>query len=87
MVFRWNQWNIEHIAEHGVTPSEAEWLVNHARRPYPQARPDDKWLVKGQGPSGRWLQVIFIFSPNDTVFVIHARPLTENEKRRERRRG
>ncbi len=87
MLFRWNAWNTEHIAEHGVSPEEAEWVVEHARRPYPQARADDKWIAKGRGYGGRWLQVVFIFSPDDTVFVIHARPLTENEKRQERRKG
>jgi hypothetical protein len=24
MEFRWNDWNIEHIAGHGVSPDEAE---------------------------------------------------------------
>ena len=87
MIFRWNEWNIEHIARHGVSPQEAELVVERARWPDPQARADDKWVVKGRGRGGRWLQVIYIFSPDDTVFVIHARPLTENEKRQERRKG
>ena len=86
MEFRWNEWNVDHIAEHGVDPEEAEYVVNHARRPYPQARADDKWRVVGRGRGGRWVQVIFIFDPEDAVFVIHARPLTDREKRRERRR-
>jgi len=81
--FRWNEWNIEHIGKHGVSPEEAEFVVSKARRPYPKAREDDKWLVVGRG--GRWLQVVFIFDPDDVVFVIHARPLTDREKRRERR--
>jgi uncharacterized DUF497 family protein len=83
--FRWNAWNIEHIAEHGVSLKEAEHVVESARRPYPLARLDDKWLVVGRGHGGRWLQVICIFSPDDTVFVIHARPLTDREKRRKRK--
>lgn len=86
MLFRWNEWNTEHIAEHGISPQEAEGVVERARRPYPQARADDKWIVKGQGHGGRWVQVVYVFSPDDTVFVIHARPLTENEKRQERRK-
>jgi uncharacterized DUF497 family protein len=85
--FRWNEWNLEHIAEHGVSPEEAKWVVETARRPYPMARPDDKWLAVGRGRSGRWLQVIYILDSEDVVFVIHARPLTENEKRRVRRRA
>jgi len=83
--FRWNNWNSDHVGRHGVLPEEAEAVVRHARRPYPQARADEKWLVRGQNSAGRWLQVVFVFSPDDTVFVIHARPLTESEKRRERR--
>jgi len=27
MEFRWNEWNVEHIAEHGVTPDEAELVL------------------------------------------------------------
>ena len=86
MEFRWNSWNIEHIAEHGVSPEEAEAVIRGARTPYPQAREDDKWRVAGRGRGGRWLQVIFIFDPEDTVFVIHARPLTDREKKRVRKK-
>ncbi len=32
------------------------------------------------------LQVVFVIDPDDTVFVIHARPLTERERKRYRRR-
>jgi uncharacterized DUF497 family protein len=84
VLFRWNDWNIEHIAEHGVAPEEAEAVIENARPPYPQAREDDKWRVAGRGHGGRWLQVIFIFDPDDTAYVIHARPLTDREKKRER---
>ena len=86
MLFRWNRWNIEHIAEHGVPPEEAELVVEQARRPYPEARPDGKRLVIGRGRGDRWLQVIYIYDPEDVVYVIHARPLRDNEKRRARRR-
>ena len=41
----------------------------------------------GQTAAGRYLQVIYIFSPPGVVYVIHARNLTEPEKRRLRRRG
>jgi uncharacterized protein len=86
MEFRWNEWNIDHIAEHGVAPEEAEHVILCARRPYPQSREDDKWRVVGRGRGGRWLQVIYILDPKDSVFVIHARPLTEREKQRERKK-
>jgi hypothetical protein len=53
--FRWNDWNLEHVAEHGVDPDEAEG------------------------------QVVFVIDEDDLVYVIHARPLTEKERRRHRR--
>jgi len=83
--FRWNDWNVDHIAEHGVTPEEAEALVRGAIPPYPRQVGDDKATVRGQLPSGEYLQVAFILDPDDTLYVIHARPLTESEKRQFRR--
>jgi hypothetical protein len=43
-------------------------------------------LVMGPGDGGRFLQVIYLLDADDTVFVIHARCLTDHEKRRYRRR-
>jgi len=86
VLFRWNEWNLEHVAEHGVSPEEAEWVVEHARPPYPERREEDKWRVAGRGRGRRWLQVVFIFDPEDTVYVVHARPLADREKQRERRK-
>jgi len=86
MEFRWHEWNIEHIGTHGVSPDEAEAVVRRAVRPYPRKLDDDKWLVWGQGRGGRFLQVIFVLDEDESVFVIHARLLTDREKRRYRRR-
>ena len=85
MVFRWNRWNREHIARHGVSPPEACEVLADARRSYPMRRADDKWLVWGRTLGGRLLQIVFVLGDDDTVFVIHARPLTPNEKRLFRR--
>lgn len=86
MQFRWNDWNRDHIAEHGVDPDEAELVVRRTRKPYPLHVGDDKLLVIGRGSGGRLLQVIFVLDKDETIFVIHARPLTDAEKRRHRRR-
>ena len=83
--FRWNRWNVEHIAEHGVSPDQAEEVVRGAARPYPLHREDDKWLVWSRTSGGDVLQVVFIIDEDGSVFVIHARPLTKNEKNRYRR--
>ncbi|HEX4795412.1 MAG TPA: hypothetical protein VH370_16570 [Humisphaera sp.] len=83
--FRWNNWNEEHIAEHGIDPRSAEWVVNHPFRGFPREHGDDKFIAWGQIESGHYLQVIYTFDPPGVVYVIHARPLTDKENRRVRR--
>ncbi len=84
--FRWNAWNLDHVAKHGLTPDDAEFVVNRARPPYPESIEDEKWRVRGQTEDGTYVQVVYIFSPERVIYVIHARPLTESEKRALRRR-
>ena len=76
MEFRWIEWNVDHIAKHGVSPDEAERVVESARSPFPERLENEKWLVMGRGGGGRMLQVVFVLDEDGTVFVIHARPLT-----------
>ena len=83
--FRWNEDNCWHIDRHGITPKEAEQVVNRARKPFPRSIGDDKWLVWGQTLVGSYLQVIYLEDPDLTVYVIHARPLEEREKHAFRR--
>jgi uncharacterized protein len=86
VLFRWNAWNEEHIGSHNVQPDEAEEVVRGARSPFPLFKDDEKFLIWGATNAGRLLQVVFVIDPNDSIFVIHARPLTEREKKRYRRR-
>ena len=83
--FRWNEWNLDHIAAHGIFPEQAEYIVRNAQPPYPENRGLSKWLVRGQDQSGQFLQVVFVIE-DDCYYVIHARRLTEHEKRQLRRR-
>jgi len=85
--FRWNDWNQDHIAQHGVTPEEAAYVVEHAARGFPRYDGDGKYRAWGQTVAGRYLQVIYIFSPPGVVYVIHSRDLTDVDKRRLRRQG
>ena len=85
MEFRWIDWNTDKVVDHGVTPEEAQGVVDGAVDPYPQHREDGKFLVWGATTAGRLLQVVFLLDEEDRVFIIHARPLTEREKRRRRR--
>jgi len=84
--FRWNRWNEEHIRRHGVEPEEAEEVVFGARSPYPLVQSEERYLVWGSTDDGRLLQVVFVIDEDGTVFVIHARLLTDKEKRRYHRR-
>ena len=84
--FRWIKWNRDKIAQHNVDPEEAEYVVDNARQPYPTKVDDEKRLVWGQTHSGRYLQVVYLIDIEESIFVIHARPLTDREKRRLRRR-
>ena len=85
MEFRWNEWNVTHLWEHGVYPAEAEAVVRSALSPFPRAVEDGKFMVWGQGQGGRLLQVVFVIDDDDQIFVIHARPLSPAEKRRRNR--
>jgi uncharacterized DUF497 family protein len=82
MIFRWHDWNIDHIAQHAVEPEEAEYVVERARPPFPRRIEDDKFLVWGRTSGGRLLQVIFVRDIDQSIFVLHARPLENHEKRR-----
>ena len=48
MLFRWNEWNRDHIAKHGVEPDEAEYVVEHAGNPYPRREADNKYRYAGR---------------------------------------
>ena len=83
--FRWNEWNLEHIGIHGTRPAEAEYVVNRPARGYPRELERGKYLARGQTIDGRYLQAIYVIDPDGTIYVIHARPLSEREKRALRR--
>jgi len=81
--FRWNEWNLDHATRHGVSPAEAESLV---RRGNSRNIGDNKYRVRGRGAGGRFIQVVYVVDPEATIYIIHARPMTEPEKRQFRRR-
>jgi hypothetical protein len=81
-VYRWMDWNRDHATRHGVSVNECERLVNRGRA---RRIGDNKYRVTGKESGGRWIQVIYAFDEESgDVFVIHARPLTEQEKKRAR---
>jgi hypothetical protein len=65
----WIDWNIEHIGRHGVLPEEAQYIVDHPAKGYPQQIGDGKILVRGRTLVGRYLQVIFIELEDEAIGV------------------
>jgi hypothetical protein len=58
--FHWTDKNVDHIAEHGVVPAEAEHVVAHPAAGYPIPHAGDKILARGQTAAGRYIQVIYV---------------------------
>ena len=81
--FRWNRWNIEHATKHGCDIREIELVVNAGGRGFPRKQGDGKWLVQGRGNGGRIVEVVFVKDdpPANTIYVIHAMPLTTRRRR------
>lgn len=67
MIFAWDEWNIDHIGRHQVTPLEAEFVIDGAAAPWPEQKGDDKLLVWGPTRMGRLLQVIFVLKGPDEI--------------------
>ncbi|MGH7213956.1 MAG: hypothetical protein ACREIT_04255 [Tepidisphaeraceae bacterium] len=65
MFVHWDPGSAEHIAKHGVTMEEAEYVVSPARVPFPERVGGDKFAVWGATERGRFLQVIFAYTCRD----------------------
>ena len=78
--FWWDEVNIEHIADHGVEPFEAEEVVDN--RPRVLRAGSDKYLAYGQTDAGRYLIVVFALKSEQRLRVITARDMTQAEKNR-----
>lgn len=80
--FWWDEENIEHIADHGVEPSEAEAVVESATLLRKAGR--GKYIAYGKTDSGRMLIVIYAPKANHRIRVVTARDMTPSEKRSSR---
>lgn len=85
--FRWNEFNIEHATKHGCTIAEIEMVVRReVRDRRDQKIGNGKLCVEGRGIGDRMIRIIFIYDDDDeTIFVIHAMPLTTRRTRGGRR--
>ncbi len=76
----WNDWNIEHIARHNVSPPEVEEVCYS--NPSVSRTRDKTLRVIGQTYSGRVLTIFLAPRGEGSYFVITAREATEAERRR-----
>jgi uncharacterized DUF497 family protein len=82
--FWWDDNNIEHIANYGVEPYEAEEVIDDD--PYIVKAGSGKYVAYGQTDAGRYLLVVFAPKPERRLRVITARDMTAAEKGRFKRR-
>ena len=82
--FWWDEENIDHIADHGVEPYEAEYVTRYTKSR--RRGPDGKYVVLGQTASGRYLMVVFAPKTDNWVRVVTARDQTSKEKGSARKR-
>jgi len=67
VLFAWDETNRGHVNKHGVTPVEAEFVVERAKPPFPQGLGDGKRRVWGATAQGRLLQVIYVLKKQSEV--------------------
>ncbi len=81
MDFDWDSANVEHIARHGVTPEEAEQVVqnNPLDAPAVLRNGETRTVHLGQTDAGRVLVVVFT-ERNSLYRVVTARPAKRKER-------
>jgi uncharacterized DUF497 family protein len=80
--FWWDEENIEHIANHGVEPGEAEAAIENASLLRKTGR--GKYIAYGKTDSDRLLIVIYAPKDKGRIRVVTARDMTPTEKRQYR---
>jgi uncharacterized DUF497 family protein len=88
VAFEWDDDNVGHIAEHGVTPDEAEEVFADPRRrglPAYDTLPERRLGVIGETYDGRLLVVIYTHR-NRLIRVITVRRPDPTERRKYRRK-
>ncbi len=82
--FIWDEENMEHVAQHQVSPEEVEEALTGD--PLVLRGPDGRYLAYGKTSSGRHLFAVYVSQARGRVRVLTAREMTEKETRLYRRR-
>ena len=73
------QGNIQHIAEHDVTPEEVEEVLNDRHSQTVQSVSSSRWITFGWTLAGRYLAVVWELADEEllTVYPVTAYPVPE----------
>jgi uncharacterized DUF497 family protein len=63
----WDEPSRLHIAKHGVKPWEVDYVLAHVQSPFPEDAGERKHRVHGQTEEGRFLQVVFVYRPIESL--------------------
>jgi len=68
--------NVQHIAEHGLTPIDVEYVLNHPKRRQ-TSRSSGRPIVFGFTPSGETIAVVVEEIDEGTVYPVTAYPVED----------
>jgi hypothetical protein len=68
--------NIQHIAEHGLVPSDIEHVLNHPKR-RSKSRSSGRPMAFGRTPSGEYIAVVYEEIDDSTVYPVTAYQVKE----------
>jgi uncharacterized DUF497 family protein len=63
--------NVQHIAEHGLTPGDVEYVLNHPTR-RATSRSSSRPMVYGNTPAGESIVVVFDEIDDSTIYPVTA---------------
>jgi uncharacterized DUF497 family protein len=85
----WDDWNVEHIAGHGITVAEVEWVCHAGQSLVRRAGVTRYGLMRhhvyGQTTGGRYLFIVLDHETPGVFYTVTARDMTEREKQLLRR--
>lgn len=76
----WDDWNLQHIARHGVSQDEVEEIVHG--EPLVDQTYASRLLLTGNSARGRALTAILRHLGENRYYVVTARPASARERRR-----
>ena len=75
--YDWDDINIEHLAEHGVTPQDVEEACFN--QPLIMRAGTSRYIVYGRSDSGRYLFIVAIHKEKGLIRIISARGMSKSE--------